>query len=42
MARKIMEDIGGAVELASSPGKGTSVTLLLPPVLAVAQSAPTA
>ena len=40
MIRKILDDNGGAVELTSVEGKGTTVTLLFPPVLAVAQSAP--
>ncbi|MGE4291553.1 MAG: nitrogen regulation protein NR(II) [Desulfovibrio sp.] len=40
MIRKIMDDIGGDVELTSREGQGTCVTLLLPPVLAVAQSEP--
>ncbi|WP_320171831.1 ATP-binding protein [Maridesulfovibrio sp.] len=30
MVKKIMEEFGGDVELASKPGKGTSVALLLP------------
>jgi signal transduction histidine kinase len=29
MVKKIMEEFGGGVELASRPGKGTSVALLL-------------
>jgi len=33
MTRKILEDLGGAVELESTPGAGTTVTLLLPPYL---------
>jgi signal transduction histidine kinase len=35
MIRKIMDDIGGDVQLSSREGSGTTVTLLLPPVLAV-------
>lgn len=42
MTRKIMDDIGGDVELTSAEGKGTTVTLLLPAVMAVAQSGETA
>ncbi|WP_022661140.1 two-component system sensor histidine kinase NtrB [Paucidesulfovibrio longus] len=38
MIRKIMDDLGGDVHLASREGEGTRVSLLLPPVLAVAQS----
>ncbi len=33
MTRKILEDLGGSVELESEPGRGTAVTLLLPPFL---------
>ena len=33
MIKKIVEELGGRVELASKPGKGTTVTLLLPPSL---------
>ncbi len=33
MTKKILEDLGGAVELESTPGQGTVVTLLLPPYL---------
>lgn len=36
MVKKIMEEFGGEVELASRPGKGTSVALLLPIANAVA------
>ncbi len=36
MVKKIMEEFGGGVELASRPGKGTSVALLLPKANAVA------
>lgn len=35
MTKKILEDLGGHVELVSQEGKGTRVTLALPPVLAV-------
>ncbi len=38
MTRKIMDEIGGEVDLTSSVGKGTRITLYLPPVLAVAES----
>ncbi|MEF2145646.1 MAG: ATP-binding protein [Desulfovibrionaceae bacterium] len=38
MIRKIMDDIGGDVELTSRENVGTIATLLLPPLLAVAQS----
>ncbi|WP_147819968.1 two-component system sensor histidine kinase NtrB [Salidesulfovibrio onnuriiensis] len=38
MTRKIMDEIGGEVDLTSSVGKGTRITLLLPPILAVAES----
>lgn len=34
MIRKIMDDIGGNVDLQSKEGEGTAVTLLLPPALA--------
>jgi signal transduction histidine kinase len=37
MIRKIMDDIGGDVTLSSREGQGTKVTLLLPPMLAVAK-----
>lgn len=37
MTKKILEDQGGAVELASELGCGTTVTLLLPPFLGLAQ-----
>ncbi len=33
MTKKILEDLGGSVELVSKPGKGTTVTLRLPPYL---------
>lgn len=36
--RKIIDEIGGGVDLASKEGEGTKITLLLPPVLAVAES----
>lgn len=35
--KKILDDLGGTVELVSVPGEGTRVTLLLPPLLAVAK-----
>ncbi len=41
MIKKILDDLGGHVELASVPGVGTRVTLLLPPHLAVAKQAAT-
>lgn len=37
MIRKTLDDMGGHAELASKPGEGTRVTLLLPPQLAVAK-----
>lgn len=37
MTRKIMDELGGTVELSSLPGQGTRVTLGLPPQLAVAK-----
>lgn len=40
MIRKILDDMGGHAELASKPGAGTRVTLLLPPQLAVAKQEP--
>ena len=33
MTKKILEDLGGTVEIQSEPGHGTVVTLLLPPFL---------
>ncbi len=42
MIRKIMDDIGGDVDLSSVEGRGTTVTLLLPPALAVAEHPPAA
>ena len=43
MTRKIVEEAGGRVRLASTPGTGTTVTLLLAPVLAAeAPAAPQA
>ena len=33
MTKKILEDLGGTVEIESEPGRGTVVTLLLPPFL---------
>jgi len=41
MIKKILDDLGGTVELTSIPGEGTRVTLLLPPHLAVAKQEPT-
>ena len=38
MIKKILDDLGGTVELVSVPGEGTRVTLLLPPHLAVAKA----
>ena len=38
MVRKIMDQIGGDVRLVSRDGKGTKVSLLLPPALAVAET----
>jgi PAS domain S-box-containing protein len=35
MIKKIMEEIGGGIQLASRRGEGTTVTMNLPPVLAV-------
>ena len=35
MTKKIIEDMGGRVELNSQPGQGTRVSLYLPPLLAV-------
>jgi signal transduction histidine kinase len=35
--KKILDDLGGTVELVSIPGEGTRVALLLPPLLAVAK-----
>jgi len=40
MIKKIMDDLGGAVELASVPGEGTRVALRLSPQLAVAKPGP--
>jgi len=37
MIKKILDDLGGTVELVSVPGEGTRVTLHLPPQLAVAK-----
>lgn len=33
MTKKILEDLGGSVEIESEPGHGATVTLLVPPVL---------
>ena len=41
MIKKILDDLGGTVDLTSIPGEGTRVTLLLPPHLAVAKQEPT-
>ena len=41
MIKKILDDLGGTVELVSVPGEGTRVILLLPPHLAVAKAEPT-
>jgi signal transduction histidine kinase len=41
MIKKILDDLGGTVDLTSVPGEGTRVTLLLPPQLAVAKAEPT-
>ena len=38
MTKKIMDEIGGSVDLVSRVGVGTKVTLFLPPVLAVAEN----
>ena len=35
MTKKILDGIGGAVDLTSTVGKGTTVTLFIPPILAV-------
>ncbi|MFP4658536.1 MAG: ATP-binding protein, partial [Desulfonatronovibrionaceae bacterium] len=35
MTKKTLEDLGGAVELKSKKGEGTTVTISLPPALAV-------
>ncbi|MGD9609645.1 MAG: nitrogen regulation protein NR(II) [Desulfovibrionaceae bacterium] len=40
MIKKILEDLGGSVEIESPPGQGTTVTLLLPPVLELATEEP--
>ena len=41
MIKKILDDLGGTVDLTSIPGEGTRVALLLPPHLAVAKPEPT-
>jgi PAS domain S-box-containing protein len=41
MSKKILDDLGGTVDLTSIPGEGTRVALLLPPHLAVAKPEPT-
>jgi signal transduction histidine kinase len=38
MTRKILDEIGGEVDLTSKEGEGTSIILQLPPTLAVADS----
>jgi len=38
MTRKILDEIGGEVDLTSKEEEGTAITLLLPPLLAVANS----
>jgi len=38
MIKKILDDLGGTVDLTSIPGEGTRVSLLLPPHLAVAKA----
>lgn len=40
--RKIIDEIGGDVDLTSKEGEGTTVTLYLPPILAVAEEDATA
>lgn len=40
--RKILDEIGGTVDLTSKEGEGTTVTLYLPPILAVAEEDATA
>lgn len=40
MIKKILDDLGGTVELASVPGEGTRVAVSLPPQLAVAKPGP--
>jgi len=37
MIKKVLDDLGGSVELTSIPGEGTHVALFLPPHLAVAK-----
>jgi len=37
--RKIIDEIGGDVDLVSKEGVGTKITLYLPPLLAVAEDA---
>ena len=39
MTKKIVEDLGGMVRLESEPGRGTTVTLLLTPVLGLDETA---
>lgn len=41
MIKKILDDLGGTVDLTSIHGEGTRVSLLLPPHLAVAKPEPT-
>ncbi len=39
--RKIIDEIGGDVDLVSKEGVGTKITLYLPPILAVAEEGDT-
>ncbi len=38
MIKKIVDDIGGKVDLSSKEGEGTTITMYLPPILAVAET----
>lgn len=38
MIKKIVDDIGGKVDLSSREGQGTTITMYLPPILAVAKT----
>jgi nitrogen fixation/metabolism regulation signal transduction histidine kinase len=40
MVKKIMDDIGGELDLKNRPGEGVKVALRLPPLLAVAPPEP--